>query len=177
MDVPVVARTMVLVAAFALGGCAMPDFDSFRGPDASTLFRPLSVVGLNEKALLPVTAADVVDPEGRCAGGVASPAAGDGGPPPGGGAAPAMSPGIAIDMTECEVVQRVGAPERVDIGSNDRRERTATLTFIRGERPGIYHFTAGRLTAMERAPEPPPAPRPARPQRRTAATPGQTAGR
>jgi hypothetical protein len=174
--VAAVAGILVLLAALALGGCAMPDFDSFRTPDASTLFRPLSVANVSEKTLAPVTAADMVDSEGRCAAASASPAAGEGGPSPDQSASLPMAAGVAIDMTECEVVNRAGAPERVEIGTNNRSERTATLTFLRGARPGIYHFTAGRLTSMERAPEPPAPPKPARPQRR-ASTPPQTVGR
>ena len=52
---------------------------------------------------------------------------------------------IALEMTECDVVKRAGIAGRVEIGTNERRERTATLTYINGQRPGIYHFTAGRL--------------------------------
>ena len=52
---------------------------------------------------------------------------------------------IALEMSECDVVKRAGIAEKVEIGTNERRERTATLTYIRGQRPGIYHFTAGRL--------------------------------
>ena len=176
---PVVARTMALLTALALGGCAMPDFDSFRAPDSTTLFRPMSVVGLNERGLPPVTTGDMVDAEGHCAGAIATPAASDGGTPPEQGATPVMATGIAIDMTECDVVKRVGAPERVEIGTNERSERTATLTFIRSARPGIYHFTAGRLTSMERAPEPPTASKPVRraPTPKPGARSAQTAGR
>ena len=167
---------MVLLGAVALGGCAMPDFDSFRTPDAATLFRPMSVVGVNERSLPAVAAQDLIDAEGRCAGAFASSTASEGGPSPEQAAAPALAPGLAIDMTECDVVKRAGAPERVEVGTNDRSERTATLTFTRGARPGIYHFTAGRLTSMERAPEPAAPQRPARPQRR-ASTPSSTVGR
>jgi hypothetical protein len=178
--VPGVARILVLSAVLALGACAMPDFDSFRSPDAATIFRPLSVTNLSEKTLPPVAAADMVDSEGGCAGAMASLSASDGGAPADQGGAPgmALTGAIALDMTECDVVKRAGAPERVELGTNARNERTAVLTFIRGARPGIYHFTAGRLTSMERAPEPPAPPRPARPQKR-ASTPGpaQTAGR
>ena len=39
---------------------------------------------------------------------------------------------IALEMTECDVVKRAGVAERVEIGTNDRRERTATLTYISG---------------------------------------------
>jgi hypothetical protein len=168
---------MVLFTALALGACAMPDFDSFRSPDAATIFRPRSVANISERTLPSVTAVDMVDSEGGCAGAAVGPSASEGGMPVDQGApGPSMPAAIAIDMTECEVVRRAGAPDRVEIGTNDRRERTAVLTFIRGSRPGIYHFTAGRLTSMERAPEPPPQPRPARPQRR-ASQPAQTAGR
>jgi hypothetical protein len=60
----------------------------------------------------------------------------------------------------------------VNIGQNERSERTATLTYIRSARPGIYQFTAGRLTAIERAPEPPA---PARPQRQQRPAPKRAA--
>jgi hypothetical protein len=175
--VPVVAAVLMLLFGLALGGCAMPDFESFRTPDASTLFRPMSVTHINERRLAAVTAADTVDAEGRCAASASANPETSGGATPGDqSSAPLISAGIAVDMTECEVVHRAGAPERVEIGTNERSERTATLTFIRGARPGIYHFTAGRLTSMERAPEPPAPPKPARPQRR-ASTPSQTVGR
>ena len=51
-----------------------------------------------------------------------------------------------------------------EIGANDRNERTATLTYINGQRPGIYNFTAGRLSSMERAPEPAAPAKPAKKQ-------------
>jgi hypothetical protein len=166
---------MMLLVGFALGGCAMPDTDSFRGPDAATMFRPMSVVGVRERTLVPVTPADLVDAEGRCAAAPANAPPADGGASPTQDAIPATAPGIAIDMTECDVVNRAGQPERVEIGSNERSERTAVLTFIRGARPGIYHFTAGRLTSMERAPEPAPAAKPAK--KKPAPKRAQTAGR
>jgi hypothetical protein len=146
----------MVLGALALAGCAMPDFDSFRSPDAATIFRPMSVTNSTERTLSPVTAQEMVDAEGRCAGAWTAPAGSEGALAPEQGPGPAVSSGIAIDMTECDVVKRVGAPDQVAIGSNQRSERTATLTFLQGARPGIYHFTAGRLTLMERAPEPPP---------------------
>jgi hypothetical protein len=85
---------------------------------------------------------------------------------------------IALSMTECEVVRRAGVAARVDIGANERRERTATLTYVSGERPGIYTFTDGRLKSMELGPEP-PAPektakkKPTKPRPRRAAQPNQ----
>jgi hypothetical protein len=63
-------------------------------------------------------------------------------------------------------VKRAGFPERVELGTNDRKERTATLTYMGGPRPGVYSFVDGRLKSMERGPEPPPskvAKKPAKP--------------
>jgi len=70
--------------------------------------------------------------------------------------------GIGLQMTECDVVKRAGAPEKMELGTNERTERTLTLTYIRGTRPGIYSFVAGRLVTIERAPEPPAPPKPAK---------------
>ena len=84
---------------------------------------------------------------------------------------------IALEMSECDVVKRAGIAERVEIGTNERKERTARLTYVNGQRPGIYNFAAGRLTSMERAPEPAapakPGKKPAKPVQR-AAQPKQT---
>jgi hypothetical protein len=111
-----------------------------------------------------VADADLVDANGSCAGAVAPAiASGEG--------APAVPAAIALEMSECDVVKRAGIAEKVEIGANERRERTATLTYINGQRPGIYYFTAGRLISMERAPEPPAAAnrkKPATPNKRVA---------
>lgn len=176
----------MLSAALALGACALPQLESFSAPDPATLFRPLSVTGLKDKDLPPVTAEDLVDAGGRCAGALAdaepSAASASGLAAEHGSATPAAPAGlasipvaIALDMTECEVVRRVGAPENVQIGANERNERTAVLTYIHGARPGIYRFTAGRLTSMERAPEP-PAPPKSKPAKRAPRT-GQAMNR
>ncbi|MGH6769442.1 MAG: hypothetical protein ACRECO_10540 [Xanthobacteraceae bacterium] len=69
---------------------------------------------------------------------------------------PLLQGGIALQMTECDVVRRAGAPERVEFGTGQRGERTVVLTYIRGQRPGVYRFAGGRLYSIERAPEPPP---------------------
>jgi hypothetical protein len=109
--------------------------------------------GKNEFTLRPVTAADLVNGAGQCAGegeqaGSDSTTA---------GAAP-VAGGIALQMTECDVVRRAGAVDKIDFGSDDRGERIVTLTYLRGPWPGIYRFTGGRLVAIERAPVPPPPP-------------------
>lgn len=70
--------------------------------------------------------------------------------------------GIALEMSECDVVQRIGAPENIDVSANPRGERTVTLTYQRNERPGIYRFVAGRLKSIERGAEPPQPEQPAK---------------
>lgn len=72
--------------------------------------------------------------------------------------------GIALQMTECQVVQLAGYTDRVEIGTNERGQRAVTLTYPGGDRPGIYRFIGGRLASMERVAEPP---QPKKPQRAT----------
>src|SRR5258705_8534134 len=111
--------------------------------------------GKNEFELRAVTAADLVSADGQCAMTSAD------GPPPtpaegGSDAQPALvSGGIALQMTECDVVRRAGAPEQLQVGADARGERSVVITYTRGPRPGIYRFAAGRLTSVERAPEAP----------------------
>jgi hypothetical protein len=163
----------VLGLALMLGACgaiSLPDKESFRLPDSSTFFRRYSVTSFKDRQLPPATAEDLIDADGRCAGSVLPAVPTDpGGEPPVGqpvvgapdAGVPAAPVVIALDMTECEVVKRAGPPQRVEIGSA-AGERSATLTYLGGARPGIYHFAAGRLKSMERAPEPPPQPKPTR---------------
>jgi hypothetical protein len=90
--------------------------------------------------------------------------------PPG----PALAPtAVGLDMTECEVVRRAGHTSAIQIGNNARGERSVVMTYTSGPSPGIYRFTAGRLTSIERVAEPEPPPksrRPARPQTSRART-------
>ncbi|TMJ04584.1 MAG: hypothetical protein E6G97_06425 [Alphaproteobacteria bacterium] len=86
------------------------------------------------------------------------------------GAAPALPPqvrsgpsGIALQMTECEVVRVAGYTDRVEIGANERGQRSVTLSYMSGPRPGIYRFLAGRLASMERVAEPPQPKKPQKP--------------
>ncbi len=122
-----------------------PDWASFSGSKT-------------EFTLRPVTQADLVGPEGQCAGGPGQQPAQPGEPvlPAG---TPTVQGGIALQMTECDVVRRAGAADKVDIGANERGERAVTIMFTRGPWPGLYRFDNGRLTSIERtnAPSPPPA--------------------
>jgi len=151
-----------VATALTLGGCTAVDWDSFKRPDLS-VFSPRSVSGARQAELRPVTAEDLVDADGRCAAPVASQEVSADGTTTT-MAIPLVPSGIALDMTECDVVKRAGHPERVQVGTNERNERTLVLTYINGERPGIYQFVSGRLTAMERSPEPPTPAKKAKPK-------------
>jgi hypothetical protein len=123
----------------------------------------------------PVTAEDLVSAEGGCPGMA----------PPGGpadanaltdGAAGAPAPStmgtVALGHTECDVVRGIGAPDSVNLSNNPRGDRVAVINYSQGQRAGIYTFTAGRLSSIERAPEPAGAPKSAKskPKKKPAAT-------
>src|SRR5262245_43208551 len=111
--------------------------------------------GKNDFALRPLTSADFVNQDGQCAG-AADQARGSGDQAGAEGAAPVG--GIALQMTECDVVRRAGPVEKVDISADERGERTVVLSYPRGSAAGVYRFVGGRLVSIERAPGPPPAP-------------------
>jgi len=104
----------------------------------------------------PITAEDLVSAEGYCPGmaPAGSPADANASTE---GAAPAPMPTtngtVALGHTECDVVRGIGAPASVNIAKNQRGDREAVITYSQGQRAGIYTFTAGRLTSVERAPE------------------------
>jgi hypothetical protein len=134
----------VAVLAPSVAACSS-DIGSFNILPKLGTFESLSVGSAPQNAELPpVTAADLVGPQGQCAG-------------PGPDAAPSRG-GIALQMTECEVVSRAGMPQNVELGTTDQGERAVTLTYTNGSRPGIYRFAGGRLYAIERGQEPPPEP-------------------
>jgi hypothetical protein len=115
----------------------------------------------------PVTNDDLVSADGSCPGM----------PPPGGVAnanaladggtsapAPASTGTVALGHTECDVVRGIGAPDNVSLSNNPHGDRLAVITYTRGPRAGIYTFTAGRLSSVERGEEPAPQPKAAKPQ-------------
>jgi hypothetical protein len=111
----------------------------------------------------PVTANDLIAANGSCSQPPAAPVAAV--PTPNPGAPPVIAPdsasllgeGVALGMSECEVVWRAGAPNNVQLGNNPNGDRTAVLTFDSGPRPGIYRFERGRLMEMDSvAPSPAP---------------------
>jgi hypothetical protein len=79
---------------------------------------------------------------------------------PEGGAGPAPLPmpgmrgGVALGMSECQVVRRAGAPTNVSIGAGAGGDRTVVITYLEGTSPGIYHFQSGRLKEVDAAPVP-----------------------
>jgi hypothetical protein len=122
----------------------------------------------------PVGPEEMVSADGGCAAAEAPPAAASAEAQPGspGGEAgltappPAVGPsGIGLDMTECEVVRRAGRTGAVQIGTNARGDRTVVMTYTSGPSPGIYRFTSGRLTSIERVAEPEPPPKSRKPAR------------
>jgi hypothetical protein len=115
----------------------------------------------------PVTAEDLVSAEGFCPGMT----------PPGGpadanaltdGAAGAPAPSttgtVALGHTECDVVRGIGAPDNVNLSNNARGNRVVVINYSKGQRAGIYTFTAGRLSSIERGPEPVGQPKVAKPK-------------
>jgi hypothetical protein len=127
----------------------------------------------------PVTPDDLISADGLCPG-MAPPigatdanALSDGAAaaPP---AAPIRTGTVALGHTECDVARGAGAPDSVSLSSNPRGERVALMTYSKGPRAGIYTFTAGRLTSVERGPEPVVQPKAPKPKGKKKPTPAAT---
>ena len=81
--------------------------------------------GAKDFELRPIGAGDLVGPDGQsAAGGEARGFADDASQPSGGG--------VSLQMTECEVVRRVGPVDKVDFGVNDRGERAVGADLSQG---------------------------------------------
>jgi hypothetical protein len=123
----------------------------------------------------PVTAQDLVSADGACPGMAAANAPTNANASSDGVAAPAATGTVALGHTECDVVRGIGAPDAVNISSSPRGERVAVINFSQGPRAGIYTFTAGRLTSVERGAEPVAAPKTvAKPKKKKPAAPAPT---
>jgi hypothetical protein len=115
----------------------------------------------------PITPDDLITADGQCSGMAPPGAAADANAlTDGAAAAPTARPGaVALLHTECDVARGIGAaPDNVSLSNNGRGDRVAVLTYSRGPRPGIYTFTSGRLTSVERGPEPVAPPKTAKPK-------------
>ena len=67
-------------------------------------------------------------------------------------AAPPVTGGIALGMSECQTVRRAGTPSHVAISAGEGGARHAVLTYNSGPWPGIYTFDSGRLKVVDEAP-------------------------
>ena len=151
-------------AAVALSGCADVDFDSQQawfakpldifGRNGGYTFSELQDTKLRQRS---ITANDLVNSNGSCP----PPMAPQAPPPAPGSQAMAAAPvdtasllggGIALGMSECDVVFRAGAPSAVQIGRLPNGDRSAVLTFNSGPRAGIYRFERGALKEMDDVP-------------------------
>jgi hypothetical protein len=118
----------------------------------------------------PVTAEDLVSAEGACPGMAAANAPTNANASSDGTPAPAATGTVALGHTECDVVRGIGTPASVNISQNQRGDRVAVVNFSQGARAGVYTFTAGRLTSIERGAEPVAEPKAAgRPKKKTRA--------
>lgn len=164
----------VLALAGALCGCANVDFDTSQAWFA----KPFDITGRNaggytfseltetKQRQRPITASDLVESNGSCPAPAvpAQPAVAAGGNQPTPAAPPAtaslLGGGIALGMSECDVVFRAGQPSGVQIGKNRNGTRAAVITYNSGPRPGVYRFESGSLVEMDSVPQAaaPPAP-------------------
>jgi hypothetical protein len=162
--------------AVALCGCSNAGLDN----EQPWFRKPLNLFGQTggytfsdvqeERRARPISANDLVNTDGGCPPPPAAPVQPAPGQPASPSAAPIATPdqgtllneGVALGMSECDVVYRAGAPSSVQIGKNPNGDRTAVLTVPGGPRPGIYRFERGRLMDIDRVAEPAPAPEPAK---------------
>jgi hypothetical protein len=116
----------------------------------------------------PVAAQDLVSADGYCPG-MAPPGGGpadanaatDGSPAP---VVPSTSGTVALGHTECDVVRGIGPPASVSLSNNPRGDRVAVIKYTQGQRAGIYTFTGGRLSSIERGEEQAAPPKVAKPK-------------
>lgn len=177
---------LVCAAAVALAGCKNANQLFVDNNDGGWFSKPVDMFSKPEWSKSsgtaelgpsrPVGPDDLVSADGRCAvagAPEAPPVAATPDQPPGAvlvnaPSAPLVSGGVALGMTECQVVQRSGSPSNVSIGAGGSGERSVVLTFLNPPWPGIYRFSDGRLKVVDRAPAP-PAPPKAPPKKKKAA--------
>lgn len=138
-------RRMAFAAAFAgclLSGCSAGGFgelsEAVTHPELPNLslsapdFSGFSMKSAPVKEARVITPADYMDGSGNCSA-----------------PAPAEITGVALGMSECDVVHALGAPSQVEIGG-DGRGRSVVATYPQGARPGLYRFSEGELKSVER---------------------------
>jgi hypothetical protein len=167
----------LVLAAPMLAGCSSAS-DMFSSDllsrDAAWFSRPgrlfIKNISIETPPLTPdqpVSPDDLITADGMCPGMAPPSAPGDANAMSNADAAvpaAARSGVVALGHTECDVARGAGAPDNVSLSANARGERVALLTYSRGPRAGIYTFTGGRLSSIERGPEPVAQPRNAKPK-------------
>jgi hypothetical protein len=158
------AALAVLLIVPMMSGCggtlsdySLKDQEWFARPGKLFNTKSLSLETPPLHADKPVSPDDLITAEGACPGmapaGLPADANAQQGDPAAqqAGAPPALPAGgvIALGHTECDVARAAGTPNNVNIAANERGERQTVLTYTQGPRPGIYTFTAGRLTAID----------------------------
>lgn len=61
--------------------------------------------------------------------------------------------GVALSMSECQVVRRAGQPSSVSISAGAKGARKVVVTYLAGNFPGIYTFDSGRLKEIDEVPQ------------------------
>ena len=162
MRLPVIS---LLLLSTLLSGCGSDTFSSdaklfptqvkfFSSQDWATATK---VAGPDQMAVGAAPAEELVDANGHCGAQAAQTdtavgtVAGDLGTSTVSGqqAAPTVTGGVGLGMSECQVVARAGQPAQVNIGTDAGNERKAVLTYNSGNAPGIYTFSAGRLKDIQ----------------------------
>jgi hypothetical protein len=164
---PATIALPLVVLGVALAACSGPDLSQISLPkvDSSILVTPnFNEFQKREQAQGVIGPQDLVDASGRCPAAAAATAPGPdvaGGGQAGAGSAPAAQLSgrpIVLKMSECDLVGAAGAPQDIQIGANERGDRTVTLEYKAGMHAGIYRFVSGRLVSVERGEAPPGAP-------------------
>jgi hypothetical protein len=163
---------LLAVAAPLMAGCSSAaNFGSdMLSKDADWFSRPgrlfIRNVSIETAPLTPdkpITPDDLISADGQCPGMAAAPdanALSDGA-----SAAPVARGGsVALGHTECDVARGIGVPDSVNLSTDGAGRRVALVIWSRGSRAGIYTFTSGRLSSIERAPEAAPSPKTAKPK-------------
>jgi hypothetical protein len=167
---PAAAALPLAVLSVVLAACSGADLSQVSLPkvDSSILVTPnFNEFQKREQALGPTGPQDLVDASGRCPAAAAPVQVPDvaGGTQGSAPAAQLSGRPIVLKMTECDLVGAAGAPQDIQIGANERGDRTVTLEYKAGVHAGIYRFVSGRLVSVERvegAPEAPAKKPPAR---------------
>ena len=166
------ALLVLLLLGPVLAGCSTPDFLSkdadWFSRSGRVFIKNVSIETTPLSPDKPVTPDELVSADGACpgmAGNANALADGAAGAP-----APSTTGTVALGHTECDVVRGIGAPDNVNFSNNARGDRVTVINYSHGQRAGIYTFTAGRLSSIERGAEPVAQPKGAKPKKKPAAT-------